>query len=165
MPIIRKIRIGNDTISRLEKAAAARCREATYLFEGGFHLSSIYLAGYAAEMTIGAAYFGTVRKYGRTQPIGKSERDRLIRDARTRSQVEDKSHPIDGLARYLIEERKAQGPPDLDGKIARILLDHVEQISEYWAPRLRYVPTEATKQQSRPILEATRWIIENCPRH
>jgi hypothetical protein len=165
MSLSRIINLGEDSIARLKHAANVRHREAAYLAEGGHHLTSIYLAGYALEMTIGAAYFGEVLGYGPKTIIVASVRRGVLSSAKLLSRVEDKSHPIDGLARYLLQEKSRFEPPGYDRKFAETLIARVEEVCQYWAPRLRYRSIEANSAQSKLVLKATSWIMANCPSH
>ena len=163
MSILKKL--GPDSISRLVNAASSRHEEASYLFEGGRYLASIYLAGYAAEMTIGAAYFRIVREYGSNRRIEPNDFQKILKAARVLSTLEDKSHPIDGLAELLIEEKRALNPPAIDDKIEQSLRKRVEIVARDWGPKLRYRAIQATSEEADRVLRAVRWIIDHCPKH
>jgi HEPN domain-containing protein len=158
-------KLGHDTISRLVIAASSRYEEARYLSEGGYHLSAVYLAGYAAEMTIGAAYFRLVRKYGPNRELDQQDLQEILRSARILSKLEDKSHPIDGLANLLIRDKSLLNPPGIEETIGQKLLERVGIIALNWGPRLRYRAIQATTQEADRVLKAARWIIDHCPRH
>jgi hypothetical protein len=61
------MKLGQDTIAKLERAAETRFAEAEWLAAGKYHLGSIYLFGYVAEIVLGTAYFRILR-YKATQP-------------------------------------------------------------------------------------------------
>jgi HEPN domain-containing protein len=158
MSLIKKI--GPDTISRLERAASRRLTEAEWLAEGKHYLAAIYLAGYAAEMVIGAAYF-RVLGYGSTEPINDKQLGRVLQVARLLSHAEDKSHPLDGLARLLVQDKGALSPPAYDKKMERTIVDRASLICEHWGPKLRYRAIDATPDQVSAVLRAARWFLDH----
>ena len=163
MSILKKL--GHDTVSRLVKAASSRYNEASYLRVGGYYLSSIYLAGYAAEMTIGASYFRSVMDYGPNRKIDEHDLQTLLKAARLISKLEDKSHPIDGLAHLYIRDKRTLNPPGFDEKIEDSLRDRVGIIVQDWGPKLRYRAIEASSHEADRVLKAVQWIIDHCPKH
>ncbi len=79
MPLLRRVR-GDHSIRQFRAAARLRYNEAVRLADSGERLGAIYVAGYAAEMLLKAAYF---RLAGWTldQPITLVD----IRNARARA--------------------------------------------------------------------------------
>ena len=60
-------RLGADTVSKLEAAAARRFSDAEYLLVPGAHVGAVYLFGYVAEAILQAAHWrllatGLIRK-------------------------------------------------------------------------------------------------------
>ena len=163
MSILKKL--GHDTGSRLISAASARYEEANHLFEGRYLLGSIYLAGYAAEMTIGATYFRSVMGYGSDQKIDQQDLQIMLKAARSLSKLEDKSHPIDGLIHLLIRDKRIFKPPGFDEKTQESLLARVGIIALNWGPKLRYRAIEPTVDEAKRVLVAVRWIIDHCPKN
>ena len=97
--------------------------------------------------------------------IVRGDRQSLLMAARVLSKFEDKSHPIDGLAFLLIEDKKILSPPSFAKKIEQSLRNHVGIISQDWGPRLRYRAIQATAAEANRVLESVRWILEHCPKH
>jgi hypothetical protein len=134
MSIIGKI--GPDTISRLTRAAERRCVEADWLATGRHYQAALYFYGYAAEIVLGTAYF-RMKGYTATQPISPQDLDRTLKLARVRSLMPDKTHPLDGWALLLIEEKSQLHPPAYQKRFELMLRDRAFGISDNWSPKLR----------------------------
>ncbi len=87
--------IGPDTVSRLARAAERRCAEADWLVEGKHYLAALYFYGYVAEIVLGNAYFRMLG-YSAKDPILREDLKRALVPAASRSQMSDRSHPVDG---------------------------------------------------------------------
>jgi hypothetical protein len=87
--------IQDDTVSRLQRAAALRRIEADCLFERNHLLAALYLYGYVAEITLGVAYF-RMRGWATNDPILAKDLNRALNLARSKSSMMEKAHPIDG---------------------------------------------------------------------
>jgi hypothetical protein len=161
MSIIGKI--GPDTISRLARAAERRCSEADWLAEGKHRLAAIYFFGYVAEIVLGTAYF-KMRGYKSTDPILRGDLDRTLKLARSRSRMPEKTHPVDGWALLLIEEKAQLYPPAYEKRMERLLRDRALLISENWSPKFRYRAIEIGEDQVTPVRNAAHWLLENSHR-
>ena len=157
-------RIGSDTIGRIERAAPRRLAEAIHLADRGHHLAAIYLCGYAAEMTIGAAYFKLL-EYASNYAISEEDRRTAINKAKGPHyrQLSEKLHPLDGWPRLLVEEKRALAPPGYTDSFGQAVIARVDSIACHWCTKLRYRDFEAAESQSREVIEATRWLVENYP--
>ena len=156
-------RLGHDTVARLIRASALRYDEACQLRAGGFSLGSIYLAGYSAEMVIGSAYFETIFDHGPRQKIVDLDLRTLLAGARQLSEMDDKSHPLDGLAALLIENKSSLNPPGFEERIRESLVEYVGIVAGNWGPKLRCRAIEATRHEADSVLKAVRWIIDHRP--
>ncbi len=156
-------RLGHDTISRLEKAAARRFIEAEWLVEGKHHLTAIYFFGYAVEITVGTAYF-RMKGYGLLDPLLPVDRNKALIAAKGRSLMTDKSHPIDGWAELLIEEKGALFPPAFERKIERAIRNKTVELRDNWGPKLRYRSMDATEEQVKAAREAADWFLKKFPK-
>jgi len=161
MSIIGKI--GPDSVSRLARAAERRCAEADWLAEGGHHLAALYFYGYVAEIVLGNAYFKMLG-YNANDPILRGDLKRALVPAGSRSLMSDKSHPIDGWALLLIEERARLYPPAYEKRLERKLKDCSLLIRENWSPKLRYRAIEIGADQVTPVRMSAHWLLENSQR-
>ncbi len=155
--------IGEHTISRLERAAEKRFEEADFLVEGKHGLTAVYLFGYVAEIVLGAAFF-RLRGYGKTDEITQSVLRKAINEAMHLSRMPDKSHPIDGWAARLIEERKSDFPPPFAPKLEELIQRNADVIGENWGPKLRYRTLKVTEKQVRTVRSAAGWFLRNYPK-
>ena len=161
MSIISKV--GPDSVSRLERAAERRCAEADWLAEGRHHLAALYFYGYVAEIVLGNAYFKMLG-YNAKDPILREDLKRALVPAGSRSLMSDKSHPVDGWALLLIEERARLFPPAYEKRLERKLKDCSLLIRENWSPKLRYRAIEIGADQVTPVRESAHWLLENSQR-
>ncbi len=152
--------IGDDSISRLERAAERRCAEADCLAEGTHHLAALYFYGYVTEIVLGTAYFRMLG-YHAKDPISPKDLKRALLLAASRSYMSDKSHPVDGWASLLIEERARLYPPPYEKKLERRLKDCSLLIRDNWSPKLRYRAIDIGADQVMPVRESARWLLEN----
>jgi hypothetical protein len=161
MSILAKI--GPDTPSRLEKAAERRYAEAEALAETSFRLTSVYLLGYVAEMILGTTYF-RVKGYTTNDVIGTDDLRKALAAAKLRSRMLDKSHPIDGWATLLIEEKSSLYPPAYEKRAERQIRDKAADVAENWGPKLRYRAIDVTEEQVLVVKHAADWFLRNSQR-
>lgn len=119
--------------------------------------------GYAAEIVLGTAYF-KMTGYNATEPILRDALDKALKLARSRSQMLDKTHPVDGWAILLIEEKAQLYPPAYEKRMERLLRDRCLLISENWSPKLRYRAIELGEDQVTPVRNSAHWLLENSQR-
>lgn len=155
--------LGHDTISRLERAAARRFIEADWLVEGKHHLAAIYFFGYAVEIALGTAYF-RMKGYGVLDEVLPLDLKKALSAARSKSLMADKSHPIDGWAELLIEEKGALFPPAFEGKIERAIRNKTIELGDNWGPKLRYRALDVPEEQVKAAREAADWFLKKFPR-
>jgi len=153
-------RLGPDTISRLERAAPRRFSEAEWLHEGKYSLAAIYFYGYTIEIVLGAAYFRVLGS-GRTEPISINRLGRVLHAARLLSRFEDKSHPVDGLSRLLVQDKQALSPPAYSKKMERAILDHADSLLATWGPKLRYRAIDVMPDEVTSVRKAAEWFVKN----
>lgn len=152
--------IGPDTISRLRRAASRRFEEADDLAKNGHGLMAVYLYGYCVEMLVGAALVRLL-KYGMTRPIEPDLRNALLGRARPLSEAEDKSHPIDGLIKLLIQEKSFHSPPAYNARFEKRLRDRASFIVENWSPRFRYRAIEVPRETVEEFRRIASWFLEH----
>lgn len=158
MSLIEKV--GPDTIARFNRAAPRRFAEAEYLAEGGHFLAAIYFYGYCIEIIVGAAYFRVLR-FGVLETIDPSRLRNVLASARLLSDFGEKSHPIDGLARLLVQDKKDLSPPAYDAETEKRILVESSTLREFWTPKLRYRAIEATAREARTVRESAEWFLDH----
>jgi len=119
---------------------------------------SLYLLGYAAEMVIGSAYCKNLG-FGLTDPIDDRQLGRMLTAGRERSNVDDRSHPIDGLARLLVETKGVLSPPAYDKKFALLIINRADKICQYLGPKLRYRAIEASEADVLAVRASSEWFL------
>ncbi len=149
--------VGPDTISRLESDSKRRCAEADWLVEGKHYLAALYFYGYVAEITLGAAYF-RLKGWKTNESISEADLKGALNRARPPSLMSDKSHPVDGLALLLIEEKAALYAPAYEKRIERLIRDRSSAIGENWGPKLRYRAIDVTEDQVSLVRTSAHWF-------
>ena len=153
-------KVGHDTISRLGRAASQRFAEAECLREEKHFLSALYFYGYVAEIVIGAAYFRS-KGYKAKDEISRESLRRALCLARPLSEMSDKSHPFDGLARLLIEEKATLYLPAYPAVTVSQLQTKVANLSANWSPKLRYRAIHLKEDQILTIRDDAQWFLKN----
>jgi len=144
----------------LEKAAAQRLVESACLFEQGHYLAVIYLSGYAAEMTLSLAYLGLIG-YGPNDEVKPERRNELLKLARGSKNVSHRSHPIDGWAKLLIDEKDTHPNSGYDKQFRSAILGRVNAVCRHWSHHLRYRDISASSSQAKEVGEAARWLVDH----
>ena len=152
--------IGEHTLSRLEKAAKDRFREADWLRKGDHRLTAIYLYGYVVEIVLGSAYF-RMKGFGATTPIKTSELRKAIDRAKSKSMMEDRSHPIDGRIELIISEKEGLYGPPYEKRLIRRARSLGLDVRENWGPRLRYRTIDPNEEQVVTVRDSAEWFLVN----
>ena len=145
-----------DTRRELPGAAEARYSEAEQLAERGHGLASIYLHGYAVEITLVIGYFSGLG-YTDKAPISLDARRIAIQLARQRSSLPSEPHPIDGWA-ILLAERRGAG---YHMPFAEALVDRARSVWRHWRPSLRYRSIDVEPSQIADVRLASGWISKH----
>ena len=179
MPLV--VRIGYDTIQRLEQAALQRFEEAEILHNTGKNLAGVYLHGYVAEMMIKSAYYRMIG-IGYKEKIDSDRRKRLNGSARTKIEKDisngdlqlfddvwpdkkikdelmkiEKSHPIFGFALLLRDEMKKSDRSGLRDKVS----SNATVIRRNWDPTLRYRVVKPNPKEIREVRTASKWFLDH----
>lgn len=157
-PVLAK-RLGPDTISKFEAAAARRLQEAACLDDRGLHVGAIYLYGYTAEAHMQAAYYRLIGYQARTE-ITADFRRTVIAFARKIGLMGRASHDVFGWARFLVLTRK-QRSTGYSHRFEQELLENAKSIYARWRPALRYRVTAPTPNEISIVRDGARWFDRN----
>ena len=144
----------------LDGSKSRRFDEAERLREDKHFLSALYFYGSVAEIVIRAAYF-RAKGWTPTEPISPESLKEALKLARPLSKMTDRSHPFDGLARLLIEEKASLYPPAYPAVTASHLRTKVANLSANWSPKLRYRAIELEEDQILTLRDDAHWFLKN----
>ena len=147
------------SVGGFRRAARLRYAEAARAVEADDRLIGIYLAGYAAEMTLKAAYFRVVGKK-RDDPVTVSEVIGVKKQVRISLGIvwAGDLHNLTQWAEVLVEERKARGIA-CSLPFASRLVDQVQQVAANWRVDLRYHENRPRGEEVAKVFRAVEWLI------
>jgi len=165
MPRLLVNRFVPDSIVQFRATAAIRNEDAWQLARAGRRTAAIYLWGYAAEMTLKAAWFALIR-HPEHSPI-------LAKDLRTAVQVaqnnygivwptQGRLHAVLHWAELLLQHRIALrgGYPDPAFGVA--VVEHSHRIYDRWREVIRYKKNTAYPSEVRAVAQSTHWLLSNA---
>ena len=123
-------------------------------------LASIYICGYAAEMTIKAAYFKNLG-LGALAEIDRDLRNRAISIAQLQGFLGNDPHDILGWARLLIWDKEHLHTPAYAPKLSSQFIVMATIVYENWRPQMRYKNTSPSLVAVTAVRTATAWLVEN----
>ena len=137
-----------------------RLTEADFLATNGMRLASLYLFGYAAEMTIKAAYF-RVEGFGDNDPIGMPQ----LRAAQSRGATlglpkARNFHDLSWWGGLLVECRLAMGRP-FSASLANQLFSHISKIDRNWRETLRYQSNRPRPSELQESRNTASWLVKH----
>jgi len=157
MPLIARLS-SSHTITSFRLAAGSRFQEATRLAIAGDRLSAIYLAGYAAEMLLKAAYF-RLTGWSSSQAFGKADLNAAQKHAKSMNVVwAGHLHDLTGWSALLIAERHRAGVP-YPRSFANALQANSKKIYLNWREFLRYHPNRPFAGEVSTVLQASQWLF------
>ena len=151
--------LGEDTVFRFVRSAPMRLAEGDVLSEK-HPLAAIYFYGYAAEMTIKAAYFNNLG-FSQLTEIDKDTRNRAMADARSRHLMESHPHDILGWARYLVWSKANLHTPAYEPKLGIQIITHATSVYDQWRPQMRYRNTVPSSEIVPVVRAAAAWFVAN----
>jgi hypothetical protein len=152
---------GPDTISKFEKSAQMRIAEGDLLAKD-HPLTAIYLYGYAAEMTLKAAYFRNLG-FGAVDEIDPNERNRAMARARASDLMGFDPHDIPGWARLLVRDKGTIHLPAYHSRLEKKIVANAISIYENWRPEMRYRHTTPARPTVIRVRDLAQWIVEEYP--
>ncbi|HVA47790.1 MAG TPA: hypothetical protein VNH11_15585 [Pirellulales bacterium] len=161
-PILGRLR--PNSVEEFRAAALVRYVEAERLANAGYGTGAIYLWGYAAEMTLKAAYFSLVG-FGLRQSIGIA--DLRVAVERTAPAVglqwpaAGKLHKVEYWARLLAADRRSYGASYADPQFEQSMISRARCVYDRWRETLRYHKNRAYEHEVRQVYAATRWLLDH----
>ena len=158
MPIRLLDRCQPDCIREFRAAARMRYIDGLSLAGEGRRTAAIYLWGYAAEMTLKAAYFARLG-IGETDPL--TWRDHLVpainvgRAMQIYWPVPGQGHNVRAWAELLVATNAASYAPAFALEVQR----QGQRIGQLWRETLRYHKNVAYLFEVQKVREATEWFL------
>lgn len=162
MPTNLADQLGPDTIFRFVKSAPMRLEEGDLLSKE-HPLMSIYIYGYAAEMTLKAAYFKNVG-FSSLAEIDKDTRNRASALAQLHHFMGRDPHDILGWARFLIWDKANLHTPAYEPKMSNQIVAMSATVYENWRPQMRYRNSSPSATIVSTVRTAAAWLVQNYPR-
>ena len=153
-----------DSIREFRVAARRRYDDGLVAAGGGRGLAAIYLWGYAAEMTLKAAYFSAV-SIGETTRIEMSAHINpainLGRALAIPWPTGGQGHNIRAWAELRVLERATHPDPAIayTAAFGRAVQANGQRISQLWNETLRYHKNVPYTFEIRQIREAAEWLL------
>jgi hypothetical protein len=166
------IRIGGDTLTKLEGAARRRYAEALHLVNDE-PLGALYLFGYTIEMRLKAAYYRLINvppqwnldhalAPGSSGPRQQAQQQvKLLLGPGAPNQV---GHHLVGWAGLLVSTRAGHALGPFAAGFQRQLTDRVQAAGEQWSETLRYRTNRPYNDELNAVVDAARWIKANYRR-
>lgn len=165
MPLGLLARCRPDSVAEFRLAAPQRFQDGLALAAAGRRTAAIYLWGYAAEMTLKAAYFGLVGF--------APAREIFIRDLRSSAANAPalgftwggSLHHVESWARLLVSTRaNTSGRAYANAAFGSAIVYHSQQIQQRWNEVLRYHKNVAYGYEVSSVRNATHWLLLNSSR-
>ena len=153
-----------DSIREFRASAAQRYSDGLALVAAAHRTAAIYLWGYAAEMTLKAAYFTmlgiaedhTITVPGHIQPAINRGRGAPFNIAWTGA-----GHNVRAWAELLVGVRAQDPSTAYDGPFAEQVQGCGQRVYQLWRETLRYHKNYAYLHEVRQVREATQWLLVN----
>jgi hypothetical protein len=157
-------RCGPDCVLEFRRSAILRFREGSILAGQGHGTSAIYLWGYAAEMTLKAAYF-RLSGFTPTQAIHLADlRQAAFNHAPTLGITWPRSgwgHHVENGAELLVRSRFASGHPYPIPLFGQQVVAQSRAVYRLWRETLRYHKNRAYGFELSRVQTATAWLIDH----
>jgi hypothetical protein len=152
-----------ESIREFRASAPQRFDDGLALAAAGRRTGAIYLGGYAAEMTLKAAYFSLIGLAetvpitwpGHIQPAINRGRNPPFGIAWP---TQGAGHNVRAWAELLVAER-ALSPAAYPGPFAREVQRCGQRIGQLWRETLRYHQNFAYLYEVRQVREAAEWLL------
>lgn len=160
MPKLLVQRFAPDSINQFRIAAQMRNAEAWSLFRSRRGTAAVYLWGYAAEMTLKAAWFSLVGFPDRAS-IPRKELNAAKAKARDYGILWRSFHDVAGWSELLARHRMDRGPSYPDCRFAAQMVMHGHRISDRWKEDMRYKKNVAYLFEVATMAESVTWLLRN----
>ena len=165
MPKLLVERFTDDSVAQFRAAAHIRNEDAWHLARSGRGAAAIYLWGYAAEMTVKAAWFELLR-FPEHRAISLSD----LRQAKQVAvgtygipwpgNLHHVVHWAELLTQHRIASRRYYSDPDF----GRRVLDNCQRVYERWRETLRYKKNRPYPFEVHAVAASTQWLLGNTLR-
>jgi hypothetical protein len=153
-----------ESIREFRASARSRYEEGLSLAVEGYRTGAIYLWGYAAEMTLKAAYFTL---------MGRPETDVLTWGADINPAIaggfvlgiawpqQGKGHNVRAWAELLVLRRATMPGAAYEAAFGRKVQEHGQNIGQLWNETLRYHKNVAYLHEVRQVRNSVEWLMTN----
>jgi len=167
--LISRSKLVAESISGFRLAARDRFEDAIELASADHRTGAIYLWGYAAEMTLKAAYFSLIG-FDDSKPI---ERNPDLKDAISRASKviqglsnampdEERGHNVRAWAEMLVETRANDSTKTpYAARFGREIQKYGQRIEQLWRVTLRYRHVDAYFCEVLQMHQAVRWFLDH----
>jgi hypothetical protein len=156
-----------DSVGEFRAAARRRFEDGEALAAAGQRTAAIYLWGYAAEMTLKAAFFSFIG-YADDQPIPLPDIRAAVASAAGLGVIwpgppgkPKNSHSLQGWAELLIAKRGAMGSP-YPPAFGRAVAERGRRLELLWREVLRYHKNVAYLHEVRQVRGAADWLLRHA---
>jgi hypothetical protein len=155
-----------DSIREFRAAARLRYNDGLALSGAGNRTAAIYLWGYAAEMTLKAAYFSlfglaedaVLTWPGHIQPAINRGRAAPLNIAWPNQGA---GHNVRAWAELLVGVRALSSGTAYAPAFGALVQAHGQRLGQLWRETLRYHKNRAYLYEVRQVREATEWLLAN----
>ena len=156
-------RCNPDSIVEFRAAARQRYDDALALAAQGRRTAAIYVWGYAAEMTIKAAYFSFL---GHPQRAPITWLGQLLPAINAGQAMiawpnQGKGHNVRAWAEFLVLSRAANPATAYPASFAWEVQTQGQRIGQLWRETLRYHKNVAYRYEADQVRQATEWFLLN----
>jgi hypothetical protein len=150
-------RVSHDCVQGFRAAAHARYADGCVLAEKGRRLAAIYLWGYAAEMTIKAAYF-TLHGFTVAQLIDGAALARATHEAKAFGISWTNQHNVYAYATLVVHKRTSLGLRYPSPSFANDFVGHAQTVYNRWRESLRYHHNQAYDFELNRVRLSVEWL-------
>jgi hypothetical protein len=153
-----------DSIREFRTAASERFKDARAARTAGRRTASIYLCGYAAEMTLKAAYFASIG-FPPTRPITTRDLEaaRNVGIGTYRILWPGRFHNVRAWSELLVEHRsRTPGGKYLLASFGDEIKERGRRIEPIWSETLRYHKNIAYHHEVERVMAAAGWLLNNA---
>lgn len=160
-------RCQSDSIDEFQLAAHQRYLDGLSAASAGRRTAAIYLWGYAAEMTLKAAYF-RVSGFAPKQAITAKDRKSAVQQAGKLNiawPTAGQGHNVRAWAELLVATRSSTAGQNYStAQFGREVQVRGQRLEKLWNETLRYHKNRAYPYEVEQVLEAVSWLLAHSPK-
>jgi hypothetical protein len=154
-------RCRSDSIDEFRLTAPIRHLEGVTLAANGHRTGAVYLWGYAAEMTLKAAYFAVDGLAANDVILPKHLYQAIDKAKKQGIAWPDKLHYLPGWAELLVATRTTKPGLAYPAGFANEVIQCAQRIFQIWREFLRYHKNVAYEFEVTKVRENTEWLLTN----